>query len=133
MVSVLLTIGKQFWCKEIVGNSVSRFRHFQRTGNCWFVLSVDLPTLETNYTWNWPFPCFHLRPCKAKRMNRFVFWKVLSETRAKLCWISGPTSFYKTKKAPRELGSIALNLDSTAFGIFHKEKSSNVSVYCSGK
>ena len=121
------------WCKQSVRNSVTIFRHFQRSGNCSFVQNVDLPTHETNYTWNWSFPGFYLRRCKAKRMNRFVFWKVLSETRAKLCWISGPTSFYKTKKAPRELGFTALNIDSTAYEIFHKEKSSNVSVYCSGK
>ena len=80
-----------------------------------------LPTLETNNTWNWPFPSFYLL-YKAKGINRFVFWKVLSENRAKLCRTSGPTSFYETKKAPREFGSVALNLDLTAYMEFFRKK-----------
>ena len=79
-------------------------------------MKQDLFSPWTNHSWYrlLGFSLF-LTHCKAKRMLWFVFWKVWSGTKAKLCWTGGPTSL---KKGPQRL----FNLDSTAVWNCFKKK-----------
>ena len=81
-------------------------------------MKQDLFSPWTNHSWyrllGFSLPSFFTH-CEAKRMLWFVFWKVWSGTKAKLCWTGGPTSL---KKAPRDF----LTLIPLPYGIVSKRK-----------
>ena len=90
------------WVENIVNILELAWNKIFSANHSWYrLLGFFLPSFFTH--------------CEAKRMLWFVFWKVWSGTKAKLCWTGGPTSL---KRGPQRL----FNLDSTAVWNCFKKK-----------